>query len=218
MSIMCPRCGKQNRENALYCGACGAELGTVPKQKTSVRSGNWQPWGTPSQASSPDVSLQPHSSTSPDTLPSSAVSGSSATSSQTTASSPVPKPKQKAKSAQVEGIVKDLAPRVEKSPGNTNEVTVLFFKVERFNDTPVPVEMRGVRFSGYVSEGDLVRISGRWKRGEVLRPKSILDLTTGAEVKSSGAPFSTLQAFSCLITLLIVALVVFLIIQGSTMP
>lgn len=46
----------------------------------------------------------------------------------------------------------------------------------------VPVEMRGFSFSGALSNGDEVRLRGKWKRG-TLHAETLDNLTTGAFVK-----------------------------------
>lgn len=48
---------------------------------------------------------------------------------------------------------------------------------------PVQVEMRGISFEGNLTNGDSVRVSGRWRRGSI-RANEITNLTTGAEVRA----------------------------------
>jgi len=225
MSIVCPRCKNRNRQNALYCSACGAELGAASASKTALGAGNWQPWDASNPPSSPGVSSLPGSSGPLDPASSPAGSGPPATpaSGRSASASPARPAKRKAKASRgVEGIVRSLAPRVERSAGNSYETTVLYFTLERLDETtgnrlpPVPVEMRGVRFAGYVSEGDRVRIAGRWKSGEVLHPKKIMNLTTNAEVKSLGVLHLLLKQILVIMFLLILAGVVFMLIKTVT--
>lgn len=46
----------------------------------------------------------------------------------------------------------------------------------------VEVEMRGFSFEGSLTEGDSVRVSGKWRRG-TLRAEQVQNLTTGALVR-----------------------------------
>lgn len=48
---------------------------------------------------------------------------------------------------------------------------------------PVQVELRGISIEGNVSEGDSVRVGGRWRRGSI-RADQVHNLTTGAEVRA----------------------------------
>lgn len=47
----------------------------------------------------------------------------------------------------------------------------------------VQVEMRGFSFEGSLSEGDAVRVGGRWRRG-ALQAEQLQNLTTGADVRA----------------------------------
>lgn len=63
---------------------------------------------------------------------------------------------------------------------------VLAFRVDRYDASgnrlvPVPVELRGLAFSGKVSEGEEVLVSGAWRRG-TLRATHIVNVTTGADI------------------------------------
>jgi hypothetical protein len=67
--------------------------------------------------------------------------------------------------------------------------TILSFRVERYDSsgnrlTPVPVEMRAEFFINSISEGDWVEIPGDWREGMLMRPKTIHNLTTRADVKA----------------------------------
>ena len=64
------------------------------------------------------------------------------------------------------------------------------FRVERYDASgnrlqPVPVEMKGERFDGSISEGDWVELPGDWKPGQVVNPSQVKNLTTGATVRGS---------------------------------
>lgn len=59
------------------------------------------------------------------------------------------------------------------------------FRVERPGMAPVMIEMRGFRFRGDISNGDVVDIAGDASPGRVLRVRQLLNLTTDAEIKTS---------------------------------
>lgn len=48
---------------------------------------------------------------------------------------------------------------------------------------PVQVEMRGISFEGSLTNGDSVRVTGRWRRGAI-RANEVENLTTGALVRA----------------------------------
>lgn len=68
---------------------------------------------------------------------------------------------------------------------------VLSFRMERYDPagnrlTPVPVEMRARKFAGAPpSDGDLVDVEARWKKGRPLRPKRFHNLTTNCDFSAS---------------------------------
>jgi hypothetical protein len=78
---------------------------------------------------------------------------------------------------------------------------VWHFRIERHDASgnrlaPVPVEMRGLSFSGTVSNGDEVRVNGRWRKG-TLRVERLDDLTTGAQVRAKA--YRGLNAVGCIV-------------------
>lgn len=63
------------------------------------------------------------------------------------------------------------------------------FRVERYDEAgnrlpPVPVEMRGIGFDGFIREGDRVEVSGTWREGRTIRTNWVRNLTTGAVVRA----------------------------------
>ncbi|MFI8344799.1 hypothetical protein ACIF8W_32700 [Streptomyces sp. NPDC085639] len=70
--------------------------------------------------------------------------------------------------------------------GNGGSEDVWHFRLTRHDEDgnalqPVPIEMRALSFSGSVSNGDQVRLSGRWRDG-TLRVDELRNLTTQARV------------------------------------
>jgi hypothetical protein len=67
-------------------------------------------------------------------------------------------------------------------------MTIWTFVLERFDEqgnrlAPVPVEMRALGFEGFIRDGDRVEIHGKWKQGEIFRPKEVRNLSTNSKVK-----------------------------------
>jgi mono/diheme cytochrome c family protein len=65
----------------------------------------------------------------------------------------------------------------------------LTFRVERIEEggsqpASIPVEMRGARIDGSVTDGDWVEVPGRWHPGQTLRPTTFLNLMTLETIKA----------------------------------
>jgi hypothetical protein len=84
-------------------------------------------------------------------------------------------------------VVRDLRHRDRDDAGAA--MTVLDFRIERHDANgnrlaPVPVQMRGLSFTGAVNNGDEIRVrSGKWRDG-TLRVEHLDNLTTGAKVRT----------------------------------
>lgn len=92
----------------------------------------------------------------------------------------------------IEGEARGIRYRMEHDKGNA--LYIWSFRVERYDAAgnrlpPVPVEMRGRSFHGFINEGDRVRVQGRGKGG-VIKARKVRNLTTGArvEVKANDMP------------------------------
>ena len=97
-------------------------------------------------------------------------------------------PKFAASGNRIIGDVREFRPRNQRE-GQLN-MEIWSFRVERYDASgnrlqPVPVEMRGERFDGSISEGDWVELPGEWKPGQVVHPDQVKNLTTGATVRGS---------------------------------
>lgn len=96
--------------------------------------------------------------------------------------------------------------------------SVLTFRVERYDGAgnrlrPVPVQLRTRGYDGSVSEGDEVRVTGRWKDG-TLRIRRVHNLTTGASI--AGKSIKTLLlVFLTLVVALVVVLAVIFVRAGN---
>lgn len=88
------------------------------------------------------------------------------------------------------GEVRGLRERQEVGP-QKESWTVQSFRLERFDASgnrlsPVPVELRGLRFSGTLTEGDWVEVDPRRSVGDTVRVRHVVDHTTGAVVSGLG--------------------------------
>jgi len=86
-------------------------------------------------------------------------------------------------SATVQGQVRGIQQRTE-TYGDAGGEQIWTFRIERYDEAgnrlpPVPVQMRGARFSGSLHEGDEVRVTGRWKDGTLVTDR-VQNLTTHA--------------------------------------
>jgi hypothetical protein len=50
----------------------------------------------------------------------------------------------------------------------------------------VPVEMRGIKYSGSIGDGDWVEIASSWSPGKLLRPRTVHNLSQNSMVSSTG--------------------------------
>jgi hypothetical protein len=87
----------------------------------------------------------------------------------------------------VSGQVRGLQQRAE-SYGEHGHKSVLVFRLERYDTSgnrlrPIPVQMRAIGFDGWLSDGDEVQVTGRWKDG-TLHGSRADNLTSGAAVTS----------------------------------
>lgn len=172
--MKCPSCGQQNRPGAGFCDKCGATLPqgdqafntSSPPQRSAVQpqhpldAGNTGPGGVGWQ---PDTPLSQQSSSTP--LRSM-------------------RPLQPGQKDSIVGEAHNIQHRQEQEARSE----ILTFRVERYDRDgnrlqPVPVEMRSYSITGFINEGDQVRVSGTWEGG-LLRAKRADNATTGAVVEA----------------------------------
>lgn len=100
---------------------------------------------------------------------------------------------------------------------------VLSFRVERYDRSgnrlrPVPVELRGNELSGQLSDGDEVKVAGRWRRGTI-RARTVVNITTGAHVRAAANGWLgllVLVALGITVTILFVTGVMGDVLDGMT--
>ena len=88
------------------------------------------------------------------------------------------------------GYVKNIKERSEKK-GINDTLTIMTFHVERFDQqgnriAPIPVEMKGMSFSGSINEGDHVGIDTHFREGKILQVKKLHNLTNKSLVLTKG--------------------------------
>lgn len=89
--------------------------------------------------------------------------------------------------------------------------TVLSFVLERYDKngnrlTPVPVEMRGRSFKGFLNEGDWVKVHGTIKKGNI-QVSQVYNKTTESTVKAKGEP-AAVKAGSAVMIVIVLAIAI----------
>ncbi len=69
------------------------------------------------------------------------------------------------------------------------EKTVWTFQLERHSENdehldPIPVEMRGNYFSGFINEGNVVRLYEKSWNGGIVRTKRVYNVTFKSDIKA----------------------------------
>jgi hypothetical protein len=122
-----------------------------------------------------------------------------------------PAPEARRGSAKVEGQIRGIQQRTERT-GDSSSQTIWTFRLERYDAAgdrmpPIAVQMRGLSFDGSLSEGDEVRVTGRWRDG-TLHSDNVENLTTRATVRKKSYT-GKIVAFIALVMVLVVAAVIF---------
>jgi hypothetical protein len=103
--------------------------------------------------------------------------------------SPSANPPKSSRTSLVQGEVRGFQNRNEtREPGHRTQI-VWTFRVERYDaggnrQPPVPVEMRSRSFEGFINEGDRVELPGYYREGQLVRPRKLRNVTTGAMVRA----------------------------------
>src|SRR5574341_124340 len=86
------------------------------------------------------------------------------------------------------GEVHSFSERHEQGRSSSPPKTVWSFRVDCYEggklQAAIPVEMRGRRFDGWINEGDTVILSGRWRKGKIMHPKRVFNVSNNAVVKA----------------------------------
>jgi hypothetical protein len=102
----------------------------------------------------------------------------------------------------LQGEVRGFRERRE-SEGDISPI-VWAFRLERYRDgarlPPIPVEMRGAAFAGFINEGDTVVLYDRWRTGTTARVTRVYNLTGGAEVRALDRSAVFIESLKALLT------------------
>lgn len=191
--MRCESCGYENRADSAYCGQCRAAL-----SRPCQVCGEPAPLGAAAcpgcgsslagPVASGPVSSRPKPPVEAPRSPEPRWSQPVAERPSVEAAAPGRPGLVHGRGAQLVGTVRDLRHRERDDAGTA--MTVLDFRIERHDASgnrlaPVPVQMRGMSFSGSVNNGDDVRVDkGKWRHG-TLRVEALGNLTTGASVRSN---------------------------------
>jgi hypothetical protein len=235
MEIQCPRCQAFNREGAAFCDQCGAVLAGLSTTQTPPAAPgrpNSLPEETQPRGPAPAPPFQPPARRPTiETMPTAPAAPAGRAGPGGVAWEPAPggtpdqkqspavppagihaaRPQWTASGNRVIGEAREVRQRAE-SEGAINW-SITSFRVERYDKAgnrlqPVPVEMRATKFNGTLSEGDWVEIPGSWQPGQVMKPRQVNDLTTGAQVSGSVPFFIRISNWSGCIALIIILLAI----------
>jgi hypothetical protein len=204
--MQCPSCGHQNRSDARFCDRCGATLAqgnqaaTVP-QSSQFNTQNAGPGGV-GWRSSATINQLPHTS-----MPQQSAS-SMPLSTDTTP------PIQPGGHGGIVGIARGIQQRQGLSTSTGLQETILTFRLERYDGggnrtRVVPVEIRGLSITGFISEGDQVEVFGKAKDG-LVRVKHVRNLTTNGSMRAKGIS-TTVKILWAILFLLFLAVAIFII-------
>ncbi len=89
------------------------------------------------------------------------------------------------------------------------------FQLERHSEMeerldPIPVEMRGMNFSGHINEGNVVRLYEKAWHGGIVRTKRVYDVTFQADIIAHGLP-KFIQALRIGVIILVISVCIFFI-------
>lgn len=82
----------------------------------------------------------------------------------------------------------------EYGKSSQKQVLVWRFRVHVFDEagnlnSQISVEMRGDRFIGSVHDGDIVKLPGLWRQGQICTPREIINTTLGTQVRAQSFTF-----------------------------
>lgn len=116
----------------------------------------------------------------------------------------------------VEGEVRSIQRRTEWY-GDSGSRSIWTFRLTGTDEMgrqigPIEVEMRAFSFEGSLTEGDAVRVSGRWRRGS-LRAEQVENQTTGVLVRAK--TYKGLRAVILAVFVLMMGGIVFFGVQSA---
>lgn len=128
------------------------------------------------------------------------------------------RPKGERQEKSIVGEVRGFVARTEE------KITIWNFRLERYDSAgnrlvPVPVEMHGWQFKGFIRDGDRVEVHvNEWREGETLQPKRVRNLTTDDTVTSRGALGPFWGTVYYLFLIFILGVFAFLFVSSLVLP
>lgn len=94
-------------------------------------------------------------------------------------------------------------------------ITIWNFRLERYKEgqqlNPIPVEMRGHEFSGFINEGDIIKLFSNWKSG-LYKTKKVFNVTNGSLVIAKKKGYSLgVRIYIYIVLMIFIAVFGFLI-------
>lgn len=206
MSTECMICKAANSEEASFCNNCGARLGKRPEEAPTEHAVP-KPQGLP-EAMPPTGSATHRPRTLPEDSETSSTEWADPRSSGWSLSHPAAQPsttgslhgflaaatglaKRALQEGKLEGEVRRFA-ELSEIDNRGRPWSVRTFLLQSFDEVgnrqpPVQVEMRALRFDGWINEGDEVVITNFKRRGGRILASEILNKTTRASVRAKGS-------------------------------
>ena len=118
----------------------------------------------------------------------------------------------------MQGEVRAFGERQELNATQTAMDTIWSFRLERYQDgrrlPPIPVEIRGQRFTSSINEGDTIRLLDKWRGEGVHRAKQVFNVTNGAMVQAKKVGLSIwMKLWIVFLGACIAAFVLFLVVS-----
>ena len=90
----------------------------------------------------------------------------------------------------------------------TENVIVWTFQLERHSETeerldPIPVEMHGKNFSGFINEGNVVRLYEKSWHGGIVRTNRVYNVTFKEDIKAHGETIGSVATYIYVIIIFI---------------
>ena len=206
-TIQCHNCQTQNAADAQFCTRCGqaftanasnanpvAQPQPVSEAVSGSTPGPLADSGVPSAGWQPGPAVQPTRSESLSS-PGETTSQSPAMTQAATRGRFIGRRGKNTtagrSSAALEGEVRGFKERMERNNQQatpSSDETIWTFRLERYQDgrqlLPIPVEMRGHRFTGFINEGDTVRLLDKWRGEGLHRTKRVYNVTNSIRVEA----------------------------------
>jgi len=217
----CPNCHAENSSEALFCNRCGTSL-SATRSPRGVRQEVG--WGAPAAAALSPSSSPPSDLSGAGWEPAPMVepAASNIQPSQDRMSrrqqAAARKAQAKAAKTLTRGEVRGFKERMERKNPNASisgDDTIWTFRLERYHDgqrlPPIPVEMRGQVFSGFINEGDILELRDKWRGEGLHRTKRVYNVTNAVLVKAQKSKGSIAIKLWVFVVILAVAAFIYLI-------